>query len=183
MSESNFEWDQVKNLSNQKKHGVSFYEAQYAFFDQNRIIAEDVSHSKEEKRYYCFGLDKDQTGILTVRFTYRDNRIRIIGAGYWRKGKSFMSKQIQYTDEPIGEVKLVADFLPSPSELKVKNDSTKITITLSSDSIEYFKSVAEEHGMQYQKMIRQLLDEYVAHQRKNSWSTPLTGAASPTVSR
>ena len=78
-----------------------------------------------------------------------------------------MSKQIQYTDEPIGEVKLVADFLPSPSDLKVKNDSTKITITLSSDSIEYFKSVAEEHGMQYQKMIRQLLDEYVAHQRKN----------------
>jgi len=87
MSESNFEWDEVKNLSNQKKHGVSFYEAQYAFFDQNRIIAEDVGHSKEEKRYYCFGLDKDQTGILTVRFTYRDNRIRIIGAGYWRKGK------------------------------------------------------------------------------------------------
>ena len=78
-----------------------------------------------------------------------------------------MSKQIQYTDEPIGEVKLVADFLPSPSDLKVKNDSTKITITLSSDSIEYFKSVAEEHGMQYQKMIRQLLDEYASHQRKN----------------
>ena len=87
MSESNFEWDEAKNLSNLKKHGVSFYEAQYAFFDQNRIIAEDVSHSKEEKRYYCFGLDKDQTGILTVRFTYRDKRIRIIGAGYWRKGK------------------------------------------------------------------------------------------------
>ncbi len=87
MSESNFEWDEVKNLSNQKKHWVSFYEAQYAFFDQNRIIAEDVSRSKQEKRYYCFGLDRDQTGILTVRFTYRDTRIRIIGAGYWRKGK------------------------------------------------------------------------------------------------
>lgn len=87
MSESNFEWDEAKNLSNQKKHGVSFYDAQYAFFDQNRVIAEDISHSMEEQRYYCFGLDKDQKGILTVRFTYRDNRIRIIGAGYWRKGK------------------------------------------------------------------------------------------------
>nr|MDT0252815.1 BrnA antitoxin family protein [Endozoicomonas sp.] len=78
-----------------------------------------------------------------------------------------MSKQIQYTDESIGEVKMVADFLPSPGELKLKSDSTKITITLSADSVEYFKSVAEEHGMQYQKMIRQLLDEYVAHQRKD----------------
>ncbi|UYM18524.1 BrnA antitoxin family protein [Endozoicomonas euniceicola] len=77
-----------------------------------------------------------------------------------------MSKQIQYTDEPIGDTKLVADFLPSPSELKLKNDSTKITITLSTDSVEYFKSAAEEYGMQYQKMIRQLLDEYVTHQRK-----------------
>ena len=78
-----------------------------------------------------------------------------------------MSKPIQYTDEPIGDARLVADFLPSPSELKLKSDSTKITITLSTDSVEYFKSVAEEYGMQYQKMIRQLLDEYVSHQRKN----------------
>ena len=77
-----------------------------------------------------------------------------------------MSKQTQYTDEPIGNVKLVADFLPSPNELKLKNDTTKITITLSTGSVEYFKSVAEECGMQYQKMIRQLLDEYVAHHKK-----------------
>lgn len=77
-----------------------------------------------------------------------------------------MNKKTQYTDEPIGEVKLVADFLPSPGELKSKNDSTKITISLSTDSIEYFKSVAEKNGMQYQKMIRQLLDEYVAHQKR-----------------
>ena len=79
-----------------------------------------------------------------------------------------MSKQIQYTNEPIGDIKLAADFLPSPDELKLKSDSTKITITLSTGSVEYFKSVAEECGMQYQKMIRQLLDEYVAHQRKDS---------------
>lgn len=79
-----------------------------------------------------------------------------------------MSKQTQYTDEPMGNVKLAADFLPSPDELKLKNGSTKVTITLSTGSVEYFKSVAEECGMQYQKMIRQLLDEYVAHQRKGS---------------
>jgi uncharacterized DUF497 family protein len=87
MSVPNFEWDEAKDQENQRKHGVSFYEAQYAFLDQDRIIAEDLSHSQDEKRYYCFGLNQNKNGILTVRFTYRSNRIRIIGAGYWRKGK------------------------------------------------------------------------------------------------
>lgn len=87
MSAPSFEWDESKNQENQSKHGVSFYEAQYAFLDRNRVIAEDLNHSQKEKRYYCFGLDEAGTGILTVRFTYRSGRIRIIGAGYWRKGK------------------------------------------------------------------------------------------------
>jgi len=64
---------------------VSFQKAQYAFKDTRRVIAEDVDHSDNEKRYFCFG--KVDDGILTVRFTYRDNIIRIFGAGYWRKGK------------------------------------------------------------------------------------------------
>ena len=76
-----------------------------------------------------------------------------------------MNKKIHYTDEPIGDIKLIADFLPSPSELKLKNQNTKITISLSTESIAYFKSAAEKNHMQYQKMIRQLLDEYVAHQK------------------
>ena len=87
MSKPSFEWDEAKNLANQRKHGVSFYEAQHAFLDKKRIIAEDLSHSSDEKRYYCFGLNENGNGILTVRFTYRFGRIRIIGAGYWRKGK------------------------------------------------------------------------------------------------
>lgn len=87
MSESDFEWNEAKNLENQQKHGVSFYQAQHAFLDTNRVIAEDLSHSQEEKRYFCFGFDQEKNGILTVRFTYRSGRIRIIGAGYWRKGK------------------------------------------------------------------------------------------------
>lgn len=77
-----------------------------------------------------------------------------------------MSKTIQYSDEPIGDFKIVADFLPSPEELSLKNDNTKVTISLSSESVAYFKSVAKEHHMQYQKIIRQLLDEYVAHQKR-----------------
>lgn len=87
MSESNFEWNEAKNQENHQKHGVTFYEAQHAFLDKNRIIAKDTTHSQEEERYYCFGLNEDKTGILTVRFTYRSSCIRIFGAGYWRKGK------------------------------------------------------------------------------------------------
>ena len=86
-----FEWDKNKNDENLKKHGVDFSTAQYAFADPKLIIAEDLEHSQKEKRFYCFGKTKE--GILTVRFTYRKNIIRIIGAGYWRKGKNIYEKQ------------------------------------------------------------------------------------------
>ncbi len=85
MSKESFDWDPEKDLANQTKHGISFSQAQYAFADPNRVIAEDLTHSKKEKRYFCFG--KVGGGVLTVRFTYRVGVIRIFGAGYWRKGK------------------------------------------------------------------------------------------------
>jgi len=80
-----FEWDEEKDILNQGKHGVSFHEARQAFEDPYRVIVEDLEHSQTEKRYYCLG--KVAQDILTVRFTYRANRIRIIGAGFWRKGR------------------------------------------------------------------------------------------------
>lgn len=82
---ASFEWDPDKDAENQSKHGVSFGEAQMAFLDPRRVIARDLSHSQSEDRYYCFGRVGD--GILTVRFTYRGHMIRIIGAGFWRRGK------------------------------------------------------------------------------------------------
>jgi len=86
-----FEWDEIKNKVNQKKHNISFEEAQYAFSDSNRIIAKDAEHSEIEERFYCFG--KIVEDIVTVRFTYRNNKIRIIEAGYWRKGKQIYEKE------------------------------------------------------------------------------------------
>ena len=91
MTKVHFEWDSSKDLENLGKHGVSFGEAQHAFGDPHRVIAEDVSHSNEEKRYYCFG--KVGGGILTVRFTFRNDVIRIFGAGYWRKGKAIYERE------------------------------------------------------------------------------------------
>ncbi len=90
-NKSDFEWDENKDRVNQTKHSVSFALAQLAFLDQNRIILEDLEHSSKENRYYCLG--KVSEGILTVRFTYRSNKIRIFGAGYWRKGKKFYEKE------------------------------------------------------------------------------------------
>jgi uncharacterized DUF497 family protein len=87
MSNPSFEWNEAKDLSNQRKHGVSFNEAQCAFLDENRVIAEDLNHSSNEQLYYCFGLNEGGNRIITARFTYRSGRIRIIGAGYWCKGK------------------------------------------------------------------------------------------------
>jgi hypothetical protein len=80
-----FDWDERKDAENQRKHGVAFALAREAFLDPARVIARDLAHSAAEERYYCFG--RAGTGILTVRFTYRRGIIRIIGAGYWRRGR------------------------------------------------------------------------------------------------
>jgi hypothetical protein len=71
-----------------------------------------------------------------------------------------MSTKIKYTDEPLGEIKIVPDFLPSPAELAYREESVKVTISLSKKSIEFFKTEASKHHTQYQRMIRQLLDAY-----------------------
>ena len=91
MKKTYFEWDEDKARENQKKHNVSFSLAQQAFLDPRRIIVEDEEHSAEENRYYCIG--RVEEGIMTVRFTYRGNTIRIYGAGYWRKGKKLYEEQ------------------------------------------------------------------------------------------
>ena len=91
MNKVRFEWDEKKNRENFSKHGVPFEVAQYAFADPNRVIAEDLGHSEGERRYYCFGRVGD--GIITVRFTYRGKVIRLIGAGYWRKGRKIYEEE------------------------------------------------------------------------------------------
>jgi len=91
MDKTRFDWDSEKDRLNQEKHGVSFSLAQLAFADPKRVIAEDISHSSQEKRLYCIGKVND--GILTVRFTCRNRVIRIFGAGYWRKGKKIYEEQ------------------------------------------------------------------------------------------
>ena len=76
-----------------------------------------------------------------------------------------MKSRIRYTNEPIGEVKVIRDFLPPPEELAFKEEQIKVTIGLSKSSVDFFKKEAKRHHTQYQKMIRRLLDLYVAQHR------------------
>lgn len=80
------------------------------------------------------------------------------------KGKRYMKNKIKYTNEPMGEVRIIKDFLPTPKELALKDETVKVTISLSKASVDFFKKEARNHHTQYQKMIRRLLDEYATHQ-------------------
>ena len=74
-----------------------------------------------------------------------------------------MKKQIKYSNEKIGKIEIIKDFLPKPEDLVMKDDTVKITLNLSKSSVEFFKEIAHKHGGQYQKVIRSLLDRYTSH--------------------
>lgn len=79
------------------------------------------------------------------------------------KVREYMKKKIKYSDEKIGKLEIVDDFLPSPEELVFNEERVKITLNLNRSSIDFFKKIAKEHGSQYQKVIRNLLDSYTSH--------------------
>ncbi|MBI5300371.1 MAG: BrnT family toxin [Deltaproteobacteria bacterium] len=91
VTHGSFVWDEEKEAYNKQVHKIGFAEASQAFFDPNRVIAVDEAHSKIEERSFCIG--KVGNRIATVRFTYRGSKIRIIGAGFWRKGRKFYEKK------------------------------------------------------------------------------------------
>ena len=79
-----------------------------------------------------------------------------------------MSGKIKYTDEPLGDLRVIPDFLPRPEELVFRDEGVKVTIALSKRSVEYFKGEARKHHTQYQRMIRRLLDAYAQHHSRPS---------------
>jgi len=85
-----FTWDSRKEKVNIRKHGINFIKAVKVFKDPKRKIFTDSKHSEKEPRYFCIG--KAGNKIITVRFTYREEKIRIYGAGYWRKGRRYYEK-------------------------------------------------------------------------------------------
>lgn len=86
-----FTWDSERELINIKKHGIDFLTAAKVFKDSRRKVYIDNKHSQEEERYFCIG--KVENKIITVRFVYRGGKIRIFGAGYWRKGARYYEQK------------------------------------------------------------------------------------------
>ena len=74
-----------------------------------------------------------------------------------------MKRSKVYTDEPIGPVRIIEDFLPPPDQLILKDDGVKVTISLSKRSVDFFKAHAKRSKVPYQRMIRRVLDEYAGH--------------------
>ena len=74
-----------------------------------------------------------------------------------------MGTKIKYTDEPLGKLRVVPNFLPAPEDLVFREDGVKVTLALSKRSVEFFKREAAKHNTQYQRMIRRLLDAYAEH--------------------
>lgn len=97
-----------------------------------------------------------------------------IGAGE----RQYLKRKITYTNEPLGDIEVVPDFLPPPAELAFREEGVKVTLALSKKSVEFFKSEASKHQTQYQRMIRRLLDAYVDAQEDRP--TVTTGRSSRT---
>jgi uncharacterized protein len=91
MQTISFEWDERKNASNRKKHGISFEEGQTVFVDENALMIYDPDHSEDEERYIMLGLSAKMR-VLVVCHSYRRDHstIRIISA---RKTTRFEQKQ------------------------------------------------------------------------------------------
>src|SRR3972149_3114771 len=110
-----------------------------------------IASGLSKTAFLPFGL---RTGMTSFAFSEP-----VIGE---RESKS-MSAKIKYTNEPLGKLEVVSDFLPSPEDLVFRDDGVKVTLALSKRSVEFFKTQAQKHNTQYQRMIRRLLDAYAEH--------------------
>jgi predicted DNA binding CopG/RHH family protein len=122
------------------------------FFDPLSATGADPDHSHGESRFVPFGVSS------------------------CGKERQSMSAKIRYSDEPLGDMKVIPDFLPSPEELGFREEGVKVTIALSKKSVEFFKAEAAKHRTQYQRMIRRLLDAY-----SDTYSRRLTSRSTRTA--
>lgn len=82
------------------------------------------------------------------------------------RGGRFMKSKIKYTEEPMGKLMVVKDFLPAPDQLVLKEENIKVTISLNKSSVEFFKKEAQKHQTSYQRMIRSVIDWYASQYQK-----------------
>ena len=158
-AEPSFEWDEARSRLNEEKHGVASEMAQLAFLDEHRIIAEDLGHSTQEQRFYCFG--KVDEGILRCGSLGGKAESAFLAPAIGAKVRGSMSERTRkYTKGEIAEVRVIEDFLPPPADLVLREDTVKVTLALSRRSVDFFKEEAGKARVPYQRMIRALVDAY-----------------------
>ncbi len=84
------------------------------------------------------------------------------------KERKSMKSKIKYTEEPMGQLKVIKDFLPPPDKLVMREDNVKVTISLKKSSITFFKEHAKAQNTSYQRMIREVVDWYASHYKKSA---------------
>lgn len=159
MTQHSFEWDEEKNLANFKEHGVSFGEAQFAFLDPHRIIAHDEKHSSRENDGFVWA--KSRVAFWPYDLPTYTAPFEFLELEVGENGVSTMSRKTILPDKPIGKLTRVKDFLPPPSQLVPREETVKVTLALSKESVEFFKEKAKKNKVPYQRMIRSLVDQYV----------------------
>jgi predicted DNA binding CopG/RHH family protein len=123
------------------------------------VIARDTSHGKTEERVYCFG--EVDGGVSRCALLILNQSFESSALATGANARLDMNAKINYTNESLGRIQVVPDFLPSPAELPFREEGVKVTLALSKKSIGFFKSEATKHRTQYQRMIRRLIDAYV----------------------
>jgi hypothetical protein len=113
---------------------------------------------------------KEIEGLMSARRGTREgDRLDVLSTlveAWEQKSYPLASAKIKYTDEPLGKLRVVPDFLPAPEDLVFREEGVKVTLVLSKRSVEFFKREAAKHNTQYQRMIRRLLDAYAEHHER-----------------
>jgi hypothetical protein len=165
MGKTTFEWDDEKDKENQANHHVSFVTAQQAFLDP--VLSQKTCFTAPKRRGTTvsdvLATTSWRWGLRTVA-TWFASLAQDTGG----KEKKLMKNKARYTDEPMGELKVVKDFLPPPDQLVLKEDNVKVTLSLKRSSIDFFKQEAKKHRTYYQKMIREVVDWYASHYQKSA---------------
>ena len=103
-------------------------------------------------------------GYLPCDLRYELSRFVLLVPDTGVRGDKHMKKKIRYTDEPLGKLKIISDFLPPIGQIALKERESKITLSLKQNSLAFFKKAATKHGQNYQDLITKLLDYYVDKQ-------------------
>lgn len=161
-----FEWDKSKDEYNLAKHGVGFNQAREAFFDENKVIADDVTHSTDEPRYYCFGQVNGR--VMTVRLLDGKTAFALSAPDIGEKERQYMRQHSDnngYTDEPLGPIRVRDNFLPPVSVLRnapvIIHDQSLLD-TLLQDDYGDLQIAADKIGVSPESLAAGIIHDYLA---------------------